>query len=269
MSSKVTKFKRHVKRRVGLNLRWWWFALKSLFVNYESKILSKKLSKGTILKSIYLEFAQHPTSDVVLKSCANIKALEPFAYNKTIFVTFHQFFIQYLIVWLCRNGVKLSTLKYRNPNRKRPERLNVKFLNEILESSDLYEPHVYKPVLSLKYLMDRLNEGGNVFILADLAVEGNHFIDVPFGGGTISTPKGIYALSQQTGATIVPLWLSYKGFSLRPKIEIKRGESFIIEGDVEDEMHKVENLMKWFYERAMEEPYTLSMLLKNKNLKRI
>lgn len=267
MASSVTNLKRHLKRRGKLFFNAFWVILKSLFVSPNSKLVNKKLGTKTVLKSSYINLLKPPSSEVVLKSCSNIDTLAPFNYNKTIFIVFHQYFISYLIVWLCKNGVELSTIKYREPDIKYPERINVRYIRELMDSSDLYETYVYKPVLTTKILMDKLNGGGNIFMAADLG-PGNHFVKATFGEGHIMTPQGIYALSKETGATIVPIWLSLKKLFPRPVLEIQKGEPFNIEKDVEEEQYKIDSAMQWFYERTIKEPYLLTRLLKGRHLKR-
>ena len=98
-----------------------------------------------------------------------------------------------------------------------------------------------------------------------MAADGNagkNFFDVPFGTGSLKTPRGIYSLSHETGAPIVPLFLKLNKLKPFPSFTLLIGKEYQINDTPEKEIKKIESIIKWFYDRIEEQPYMWNKITK-------
>lgn len=170
--------------------------------------------------------------------------LSPLCGEKSIFLFMHQPFVDYLLVVLRDLGRPLNTLVR---GRNGPD-----FLGHGPRID--YHRHVYRPLVSLAELRGRLLAGENVLLAAD-GLLGRHHIEVRFGRGKITTPRGIYELSRSTGTRIVPLFLGLRRWLPLPAFEIRIGDGYMIENTPESEIGKIEEIFSWYYAQLRGQPY--------------
>ena len=222
--------------------------LKAVFIRRVSVFSGMPVKKSLVAKSAIVKyfarfFSKRLTVKQVMSTCTNIDDFEPFNQRKTIFIFLHQYFMNYIMVWLCEKGLYLNTLK-ANGRKK----FNAPFLKELHDSTGRFKSHKYIPILTMKNLMDKLNDGENIMTAADNKSLGGTFCEVEFGKSTMKTPLGIYSLSLATGAEVVPVFVSLKRLFPYPRLELRMGKGFTIEKSVEGEIEKVASAFQWFYE---------------------
>jgi lauroyl/myristoyl acyltransferase len=220
--------------------------------NFFDYPLSKKvLIKKQILKhveTLYYKFLTEQHFNLINRSCINIDALSSLPRNKTIFLFFHQPFVRYLSLWFSEKGFVVHAVGKRKRITPYP------YFVSILESQSKHYSYYYKPLITLKILLDLLNKGEIILLAADGRL-GKHFIPVKFGNGTLKTPRGIYMLGQATGAYIVPVFIRLRRTMPSPKFELLVGDSYQFQGSPEEEIEKIESIFSWYYFNVIEQPY--------------
>jgi lauroyl/myristoyl acyltransferase len=227
------------------------FRLKNNNGYFGNTIGRKTLIKHFWLRLLQKFFYNHINENnfsLICRSCENIDILSSLNNRKTIFLFMHQPFVKYLPVWLCEKGFTVNSLVM---GRKKPY---PHFISVLQKRFSNYDRFFYRPLLTLKSLQEKLDQGENVLLAAD-GKAGKHFIDIKFGGGTLKTPRGIYVLSQSTGASIVPLFLYLKQIFPFPKFEIRAGKGYQSRDVPENEIDKIESIFSWFYRNIKEQPY--------------
>jgi hypothetical protein len=165
----------------------------------------------------------------------------------SIIVFFHQPFVHFVLPMLGANGVVINTL----PIAPSVSKFKARLLKVWPQN---YRRIPYRPVIALKKLMERLKAGDCVLLAADGRI-GQHHLTVKFGNGAIKTPRGIYELSEITGAPIVPVLLRLRPFPSLPGFDLKVGTSCAIEKAPEEELEKIESLFSWYFGHLREQPY--------------
>ena len=211
-------------------------------INY--RIMGKHVLLGMFQQFLY-GYLDGRHLSFIRRSVRNGDDLSSLRREKSILVFMHQPFMNYLLAAICELGIPLNTLVRR------------RFCPEVvrhLENHTKYYRHVYKPLVSFRKLQEKLLEGESVLLAADGQL-GKHHIEVRFGRGKITTPKGIYDLSRSTGTRIVPLFLALKRCLPFPAFEIRRGENYFIHNAPESEIEKIEEIFAWYYAHMSRQPY--------------
>jgi acyl carrier protein len=207
------------------------------------RTLAKHLLLGAIEKFLAIRLEERHLP-FIRRSLARGTDLSPLRGEKSIFLFMHQPFLDYLLVVLRDLGRPLNTLVR---GRSGPE-----FLGH--EPRIDYHRHVYRPLVSLAALRGGLLAGENVLLAAD-GLLGRHHIEVRFGQGKITTPRGIYELSRSTGTRIVPLFLEQRRWLPLPAFEIRMGDGCVIEHTPESEIGKIEKIFAWYYAQFSRQPH--------------
>jgi hypothetical protein len=177
-------------------------------------------------------------------SFKNSEALLSLPKTGNIFIFMHQPFIVSMVAFLYGNGFSINSMVRDGPG---PESV------QDLQDKAGYRKYVYKPVITLKILREKLLAGENVVLAAD--GKRHHYLEVRFGCWKLTTPKGPYMLSQSTGAPIVPLCLHLSRMLPLPKFEVRTGGKYFMRDIPEKETEKIGAIFSWYYTQLNEQPY--------------
>lgn len=229
------------------------FQLKSqnYAINHFSQPISYLMVARTILLSslerFYYNYLDEKHLHFIRKSCINSEILKTLPEHQNILLFMHQPFMRYLPVWLCDQGFTIYSLLPRKTSF-------MSGFSRGLQSTGKYHRLHYRPIITVQKIRDKLIRGESLFVAAEGRIGKSH-LRVPFGYGTITTPKGIYVLSQVTKSPITPVFLWPKNLFPFPRFEIRLGTTFVMTAPPENEIHKINSMFSWYYDQFRTRPY--------------
>jgi len=222
---------------------------------YRVTQFDQPISYGVMLKHVLLKrmerlYYRHCGGRQLARmgqAAANRGTLASLQGGGSIVVFLHQPFVHFILPILCANGIHISTLPRQPSFTKLAARLSKIWPGH-------YRRIPYRPVISIKKLMERLKADDCVVLAADGRI-GQHYLTAKFGNGFIETPRGIYDLSRITGAPIVPVLLRLRPFPSFIGFDLRVGVPCAIKRSPEEELDKIERMFSWFFGHLSEQPY--------------
>lgn len=218
--------------------------------HFGEPISHRILFKTVLLSSIelfYYNYLNGKHLPFIRKSCRNSEILKTLPDRQNILLFMHQPFMRYLPVWLCGHGFTVNSLIPKKTTF-------IPGFSVGLQSAGKYHRLHYRPIITLQKIRDKLLQGECLFVAAEGRIGKSH-LQVRFGCGTITTPKGIYVLGQATKSPITPVFLRITDLFPFPRFEIRLGETFVMDSAPEDEIHKINSMFSWYYDQFRASPH--------------